>query len=74
MKLNKYYISSVYQGVSGSQESRAGFVPKALSGDDFKFLKGDGTWSNIILVNQNNNSRWELQITETGVLTAVPVQ
>lgn len=44
--LNKYYISSVYQGASGGSEGRSGFVPKALSGDEFKFLRGDGTWQN----------------------------
>lgn len=46
--LNKYYISSVYQGASGGSEGRSGFVPKALSGDELKFLRGDGTWQNAV--------------------------
>lgn len=45
--LNKYYISSVYQGASGGSEGRSGFVPKALSGDELKFLRGDGTWQTV---------------------------
>lgn len=45
--LNKYYISSVYQGASGGSEGRSGFVPKALSGDSLKFLRGDGTWQTV---------------------------
>jgi hypothetical protein len=45
--LNKYYISSEYQGASGGSEGRSGFVPKALSGDELKFLRGDGTWQNV---------------------------
>jgi len=48
--LNKYYISSTFQGVSGAQESRSGFVPQALSGDEQKFLRGDGTWQNVSVV------------------------
>ena len=46
--LNKYYISTTYQGASGGSEGRAGFVPKALSGDELKFLRGDGTWQTLI--------------------------
>ena len=42
--LNKYYVSTEYQGASGGSEGRSGFVPKALSGEDLKFLRGDGTW------------------------------
>lgn len=45
--LNKYYISSQYQGASGGSEGRAGFVPKALSADQFKYLRGDGTWQTV---------------------------
>lgn len=45
--LNKYYISSVYQGASGGSEGRSGFVPKALSGDELRFLRGDGTWQEV---------------------------
>lgn len=45
--LNKYYISSEYQGASGGSEGRSGFVPKALSGDELKFLRGDGTWGEV---------------------------
>lgn len=71
--LNKYYISTTYQGASGGSEGRSGFVPKALSGDETKFLRGDGTWSNIILVNPNNNTKWELRITDSGSLTAVAI-
>jgi hypothetical protein len=44
INLNKYYISTEYQGASGGSEGRSGFVPKALSGDETKFLRGDGTW------------------------------
>jgi hypothetical protein len=42
--LNKYYISSTFQGASGGLQGRAGYVPQALSADGFKFLRGDGTW------------------------------
>jgi hypothetical protein len=42
--LNKYYISSEFQGASEGSEGRPGFVPEALSEDTLKFLRGDGTW------------------------------
>jgi hypothetical protein len=45
--LNKYYISTTYQGASGGSEGRSGFVPKALSAEELKFLRGDGTWQEI---------------------------
>ena len=45
--LNKYYISSTFQGASGGSEGRAGYVPQALSGDELKFLRGDGTWQTV---------------------------
>ena len=45
--LNKYYISSTFQGASGGSEGRAGYVPQALSGDELKFLRGDGTWQEL---------------------------
>ena len=45
--LNKYYVSTEYQGASGGSEGRSGFVPKALSGDELKFLRGDGTWREV---------------------------
>ena len=44
MKLNTYYSSSEFQGLSGAQVSREGYVPKAESGDEEKYLKSDGTW------------------------------
>jgi hypothetical protein len=45
--LNKYYISTTFQGASGGSEGRSGFVPKALSAEEFKFLRGDGTWQEV---------------------------
>jgi hypothetical protein len=45
--LNKYYISTTYQGASGGSEGRSGFVPKALSAEELKFLRGDGTWQTV---------------------------
>ena len=48
INLNKYYISTEYQGASGGSEGRSGFVPKALSGDELKFLRGDGTWREVV--------------------------
>lgn len=42
--LNRYYVASTYQGLSGSQDARSGYVPEALPGDEDKFLKSDGTW------------------------------
>jgi len=52
--LNKYYISSTLQGASGGSEGRAGYVPQALSGDELKFLRGDGTWQQL----QTNSTTW----------------
>lgn len=45
--LNKYYISTTYQGASAEFNGRSGYVPPALSGDELKFLRGDGTWQYI---------------------------
>jgi hypothetical protein len=45
--LNKYYISTTFQGASGGSEGRSGFVPKALSAEELKFLRGDGTWQEV---------------------------
>lgn len=45
MKLDTYYSSSEFKGLSGTQVSREGYVPKAEQGDEEKFLKSDGTWS-----------------------------
>lgn len=44
INLNKYYVASTFQGASAAFHGRAGFVPQALSGDQVKFLRGDGTW------------------------------
>ena len=35
-------------GCTSSKEGKSGLVPKPNSGDQNKFLKGDGTWDNII--------------------------
>lgn len=50
MKLNTYYSSSEFQGLSGTQVSREGYVPKAEPGDEEKYLKADGTWQNPITI------------------------
>lgn len=45
--LDDFYISSVFQGLSGTIQSRAGYVPQALSTDSGKYLRSDGLWSNV---------------------------
>jgi len=45
--LDDFYISSVFQGLSGTIQSRAGYVPQALSTDSNKYLRSDGLWSNV---------------------------
>ena len=47
--LNRYYIAKTYEGVSGSYNGRAGFVPQASTGDNGKFLRADGIWSDVNL-------------------------
>jgi hypothetical protein len=71
--LNKYYISSTFQGASGGSEGRSGYVPQPLSADEFKFFRGDGTWSDIIILKEDDQSKWKLIITSGGVLSAVPL-
>lgn len=44
MKLNTFYSSSEFQGLSGTRVSREGYVPKAEIEDEDKYLKSDGTW------------------------------
>jgi len=81
--LNKYYISSTYQGASATAPGRSGFVPKALSGDNLKFLRGDGTWQTVQSVNINliAGTTYTIQLSDNGGtvaststtgLTAVP--
>jgi hypothetical protein len=51
INLNRYYIAKTYEGVSGSYNGRAGFVPQASTGDSGKFLRADGIWADINLSN-----------------------
>ena len=44
--LDDFYISSVFKGLSGNL-SRAGYVPQANINDIDKFLKSDGTWTDV---------------------------
>ena len=45
--LNRYYIAKTYDGVSGAYAGRPGFVPQATTGDAGKFLRADGSWSEM---------------------------
>ena len=66
INLNKYYVSTEYQGASGGSEGRSGFVPKALSGDELKFLRGDGTWQTV------SNGGSTTSIPTTGIHIPAP--
>lgn len=43
----------VFVGASASDNGKSGLIPKPNSGDQNKYLKGDGTWSSIDVPNVN---------------------
>ena len=40
-------------GADSSSDGSAGIVPAPETGDENKFLKGDGTWGNIIVYSES---------------------
>ena len=72
-------ISGNYQGATSSSNGVAGLVPGAPSGDQEKFLKGDGTWDNEVLVLSSdpttlNAKTFNVVVTNESVATgAIPV-
>lgn len=62
--------SLIFQGSTSTEEGLPGLVPAPSAGDQDKFLKGDGTWSELPL---SFNDAGELEVTLNGVTkTFVP--
>lgn len=52
------YNPVVMTGATNSSDGAAGYAPKPLMGDEDKFLKGDGTWTDIPSGSFNITNLW----------------
>ena len=73
-RLLKQYIEDklpdVFQGATRTHDGTEGLVPAPIIGDQIKYLKGDGTWSNIpsfITLYDTNEEQITFQQTETEI-------
>lgn len=64
------YNPVVMTGATSSEDGAAGYAPRPLISDKDKFLKGDGTWSEVPGAESLVDMTWTLLATQAGGTTS----
>ena len=59
-------VPNIFQGATASKAGKQGIVPKPAAGDQGKFLKGDGTWTQLQFNNVANLSQLNNQVQQNS--------
>lgn len=67
-------VVSIMTGATASTSGRSGLVPVPVAGDQNKFLRGDGTWEQVLPSFSNVNADSVLHIDDNGALEWAEVE
>lgn len=59
-------VPNIFQGATASVAGKQGIVPKPAAGDQGKFLKGDGTWTQLQFDNVTNLPQLNNQVQQNS--------
>ena len=59
-------VPNIFQGATASEAGKQGIVPKPAAGDQGKFLKGDGTWTQLQFNNVANLPQLNNQVQQNS--------
>lgn len=59
-------VPNIFQGATASKAGKQGIVPKPAAGDQGKFLKGDGTWTQLQFNNVANLPQLNNQVQQNS--------